>query len=144
MSIEDIEAKYRNIANAYRDQFRLVDKNYSREEIYGVLLELMNGSAIKLRDNKYFAVRADDDNLQDRRIAFDMLEFVLRNEYKYQYDEFASQFANWYYNNKGDPLTKERALGILAIAFQSNLLGLRVQQGFRVDCAVVGEIPHFM
>ncbi|MBX4896830.1 hypothetical protein [Rhizobium bangladeshense] len=141
MTIDDIETKYRTDASAYRDRFHLTDANFSREEIYGVLLELINGQAIRLRDNKYFSVRADDDTLQDRRIAFDMLEFVLQNEYKYQYDEFASQFANWYSKNKGNSLSKDRALGVLAVAIQSNLLGLRVQLGFRFDCIAIGDVP---
>ncbi len=70
-----------------------------------------------------------------------MLEFVLRNEYKYQYDEFASQFANWYYNNKGDPLTKERALGILAIAFQSNLLACVFSRDFELTVQWLVRFP---
>ncbi|MDH3030152.1 hypothetical protein [Methylobacterium fujisawaense] len=141
MAIDEIEAKYRTEASAYRDRFKLNDRNFTREEIYNVLLELMNGNAVKMRDNKYFSVRADDDSVQDRRIAFDMLEFALKNEYKYQYDEFASQFSNWYSQNKGNYIGKDRALAILAIAIQSNLLGLRVPLGFRIECAVMGEAP---
>lgn len=134
LTIDDIETRYRSSAVAVRDRFKLSDKEFSREEIYSILLDLLSNGSVKLRDARFFSVKTDDDTTQDRRVAFDMLQFALSNEYKYQYDNFASQFANWYSRERGLPMTKDRALSILSIGIQGNIIGMGVKPGTKITC----------
>ena len=143
LSIEEIESRYITSANKYRDKYNLRDANFSREEIYSVLIDLISNQSLRLRDSKNFSVRADDDNLQDRRVAFDMLKYALDHEFAWGYDDFAVHFAAWYNENRGAGMTKDRALSVLSLAIQSNIIGMSVKPGTRITC--LGEVlPLFV
>ena len=103
-------------------------------------LDMISNQSVKLRDANSFSLKTDDDATQDRRAAFDMLRFVLSHEYEFPYDNFASQFANWYSKERNSLMTKEQALAIFAVALQSNIVAMTVKPGTVIKC--IGEIPQ--
>lgn len=143
MSIDEIEAAYRSEATKVREKYHLTDKNFSSEEIYGLLIEMAGTQAIKMPEINHFSVRTDDDATLDRRMAFDMLQFARANEYKYSYSEFALEFANWQLAQRQVPVTKDKALSVLLIAMQNSLVGMVPKPGDTIKC--LGEVkPLFI
>lgn len=139
LTIEELDQLYTTEAQKFRDKYGLSDKNFSRAEVYSVLLELVNNNSLRIKDYNAFSLRTDDEGLQDRRIVFDMLQYTLKHEFAYTYDEFAAQFSAHYLEKMGSAMAKDRALSVLSIAIQSNIIGLSIKPGTKITC--MGQIP---
>jgi hypothetical protein len=143
MTIGQIETTYKTEANKVRERYKLTDKNFSTEEIYSVLIEMLGTQAIKMPDISSFSVRTDDDAAIDRRLAFEMMQFARAHEYQFPYSEFALEFANWYLSEKQVSITKDKALSLLMVAMQNNLVGMVPKPNDPIKC--LGEIkPLFV